>query len=66
MESDKKAAILSYLQKKGTAKSSQIAENIGLGVSRTKDYLSELVREGVVISHGTFRNRTYSLKEQYD
>lgn len=62
MAHDKKSAIISYLRENGMAKSTQIAVNVGLGISRTKDYLTELVRDGAIISHGTFRNRTYSLR----
>lgn len=37
---------------------------IGLKLSRTKDYLSELVEEGNTIANGANKNRTYSLKKQ--
>ena len=35
---------------------------IGLKPSRTRDYLNELVAEGVVVVQGGNRNRTYRLK----
>lgn len=57
-----KAAILSFMQGKGAVKASQIAEAIHLQPSRTRDYLAELIEEGVIIAEGANRNRVYRLK----
>lgn len=40
----------------------RIVEDIGLKPSRTRDYLNELIAEGIVVAEGSNRNRTYRLK----
>lgn len=57
-----KNKILEYLEENAEARTKDIALFIGLKESRTKDYLSELVKEGKIIPNGANRNRTYSLK----
>ena len=57
-----KETIIAYLTDHSEAKASSIAEYIGLKPSRTRDYLNELVSEGIVIAEGGNRNRTYRLK----
>ena len=42
--------------------SAQIADAIGLQVSRTKMYLTELIADGVVVAEGNSRARKYRLK----
>ena len=54
--------ILDYLEAHPASKSSETAQFLGLKISRTKDYLSELSRDGKIVSNGANRNRTYSLK----
>ena len=44
------------------ASSAQIAEAIGLQVSRTKMYLSELAASGAIVAEGSSRARKYRLK----
>ena len=56
-----KEVICSYLKEHGKSKTQDIAEHIGLKISRTKDYLSELVEDGKIKSNGANKNRTYSL-----
>ena len=68
--SDKKSAInakmketiMAYLTDHAEAKASPIAEYIGLKPSRTRDYLNELIAEGIVVAEGGNRNRSYKLK----
>ena len=57
-----KETIIVYLTDHAEAKASSIAEYIGLKPSRTRDYLNELIMEGIVIADGSNRNRTYRLK----
>ncbi|MBQ9207341.1 MAG: putative DNA binding domain-containing protein [Treponema sp.] len=57
-----KERILTYLQVHTDAKSQEIALHIGLKLSRTKDYLSELAEDGKIVPNGANKNRTYSLK----
>ena len=57
-----KETIMAYLTDHAEAKASSIAEYIGLKPSRTRDYLNELIAEGIVAADGSNRNRTYRLK----
>ena len=58
-----KKKIVDYLAEHEEARSQEISAYIGLKISRTKIYLSDLVEEGKIISNGANRNRTYSLKK---
>lgn len=60
---DKKAAILSFIADNPGAKASSIADVIGLKPSRTRDYLAQLVKEGLVQTEGANKNRTYHLAQ---
>ena len=55
--------ILEYLDEYSEVRTQEISLYIGLKLSRTKDYLSELVEEGNIIANGANKNRTYSLKK---
>ena len=57
-----KKKIIIYLTAHPEGKTSEIAEFIGLQVSRTRDYIKELVNEGIVEMSGANKNRTYRLK----
>lgn len=57
-----KKMIVEYLAEHEEARSQEIADVIGLKISRTKDYITELVEEGKIVSNGANKNRTYSLK----
>ena len=54
--------IYEYLSEHGETKTQEIAEYIGLKISRTKDYLSALAEEGKIVANGANKNRTYSIK----
>ena len=54
--------ILQYLTDTPEASSTQIADAIGLQVSRTKMYLAELVASGAIVAEGSSRARKYRLK----
>ena len=58
----RKSDILQYLTDTPEASSTQIADAIGLQVSRTKMYLAELVSDGAVVVEGSSRTRKYRLK----
>ena len=58
-----KGKILEYLEEHAETRTQEISLYIGLKLSRTKDYLSELVEEGNIIANGANKNRTYSLKK---
>ena len=57
-----KKMIVEYLAEHEEARSQEISTYIGLKISRTKIYLSELVEEGKSTPNGANKNRTYSLK----
>ena len=50
------------LKEKGTCKTSEIAEFIGLKATQTKVYLYAMVKQGILEPQGANRNRTYRLK----
>ena len=58
---DRMKQIVDYLTEHRSAKASEIADHIGLQPSRTRDYLTELVYAGIVITEGKNRNRVYRL-----
>ncbi|MBQ3463674.1 MAG: hypothetical protein IJH36_11335 [Clostridia bacterium] len=50
-------------ERQGFVKARDVAEAIYLKPSRTRDYLGELVKEGLITSEGSNRNRKYRLKK---
>lgn len=56
--------ILTYLAKHPDSKNSEIAAELGLGLSQTREYMNGLVDAGVVVESGANKNRTYSLKRR--
>lgn len=57
-----KEEIINYLTDHISAKNSDIAALLGVKSTRVKKLLSELITEGVVVTEGGNRNRTYKLK----
>ncbi len=57
-----KKRILDYLATRSEVTSQEIAKVLGLGISRTKVYLSELTDAGLIIRLGANKNRVYKLK----
>ena len=53
---------MDYLTDHATAKSSELAEYVDLKASRVRDYLAELIADGIVVAEGGNKNRTYRLK----
>lgn len=62
IKSKMKESILLYLTDHNEATCAAISAYIGLQPSRTRDYLRELIAEGIVVAQGGNRNRTYRLK----
>ena len=58
----RKQLIIDYVTDHPTVRTSEIAEIAELKASRAREYLSELVSEGILIAEGANRNRTYRLK----
>ena len=59
----RKKQILDYLSVTETATSKDIANKINLGLSRTNDYLLELVNDNKVIYEGKSKGRVYKIKK---
>lgn len=57
-----KQAIISYLTENITAKSSEIADLLGLKPTRAREILSDMVDEEILVPEGGNKNRTYKLK----
>ena len=57
-----KQAIIAYLTENISAKSTEIAELIGLKPTRAKEILAEMVDEEIIVAEGGNKNRVYKLK----
>ena len=57
-----KQAIISYLTENVSAKSTDIAELLGLKPTRAKEILAEMVDEEIIVAEGGNKNRIYKLK----
>ena len=57
-----KQAIIAYLTENVCAKSSEIADLLGLKPSRAKEILAEMIKEDIVVAQGGNKNRSYKLK----
>ena len=57
-----KQAIISYLTENVSAKSTEIAELLGLKPTRAKEILAEMVDEEIIVAEGGNKNRVYKLK----
>ena len=57
----RKNMIVEFLKTVDFATTQEIADYIELGISRTKDYLSELVKDGIITSEGKTKFRIYKL-----
>ncbi len=57
-----KQTILDYLTRNVSAKSSELAELVGVKSSRIREILNEMVADGIVVTEGSNKNRTYHLK----
>ncbi len=62
IKDEKLRKIIEYLTDHAEAKSSEIAEYVELKPSRARDYLNELIKNGIIITEGGNRNRIYKLK----
>ena len=57
-----KQIIIEYLTNKVSATSQEIADVLGVGLSRAKTILRALIAEDVIVAEGADKNRTYRLK----
>ena len=61
-KTEAKDSIIDYLTDHPEGKTADIAEYLGLKLSRTRDYLKELTDEGIIEAIGKNKNRKYRLK----
>lgn len=61
-KTEAKDSIIDYLTDHPEGKTADIAEYLGLKLSRTRDYLKELTDDGIIEAIGGNRNRKYRLK----
>jgi hypothetical protein len=61
---DKRTIIVDYIHRNGEAKTEDLVKLLGSSTTRTKVLLYQMVDEGILVSCGGNRNRTYKLKEQ--
>ena len=55
--------ILDFIADNGISDSKSISKAIGLKPSRTRDYLKQMVEEGVLEIEGEYKNRKYKINE---
>jgi predicted transcriptional regulator len=56
--------IIDFIADKGISDSKSVSKAIGLKPSRTRDYLKQLVDEGILETEGAYKNRKYKIKVQ--
>ena len=61
---DKRTIIIDYIRKNGEVKTEELVKLLDSSTTRTKVLLYQLVDEGILVSCGGNRNRTYKLKER--
>ncbi len=55
--------IIDFIADNGISDSKTISKAIGLKPSRTRDYLKQLVDEGILGVEGEYKNRKYRIKK---
>lgn len=60
---DKRQIILAYLAQHPDLRNAEIAAELGLSVSQTRDYMNGLVAGGLVEESGANKNRKYRVRE---
>ena len=54
--------IIDFIADEGVSDSKSVSKAIGLKPSRTRDYLKQLVDEGILETEGEYKNRKYKIK----
>ena len=60
---DRRTIVIDYIRRNGEAKTEDLVKLLGSSTTRIKVLLYQLVDEGVLVSCGGNRNRTYKLRE---
>ena len=55
--------IIDFIADNGISDSKTVSKAIGLKPSRTRDYLKQLVEEGILEVEGEYKSRKYRLKK---
>ncbi len=55
--------IIDFIADNGISDAKSISKAIGLKSSRTRDYLKQLVDEGILEVEGEYKNRKYRIKK---
>ncbi len=55
--------IIDFIADSGISDAKSISKAIGLKPSRTRDYLKQLVDEGILEVEGEYKNRKYRIKK---
>ena len=55
--------IIDFIADNGISDAKSVSKAIGLKPSRTRDYLKQLVGEGVLEVEGEYKNRKYRIKK---
>ena len=55
--------IIDFIADNGISDAKTISKAIGLKPSRTRDYLKQLVDEGILEVEGEYKNRKYGIKK---
>ena len=55
--------IVDFIADNGVSDSKSVSKAIGLKPSRTRDYLKQLVEEGVLEVEGEYKSRKYRIKK---
>ena len=56
--------IIDFIADNGISDSKSVSKAIGLKPSRTRDYLKQLVAEGILETEGEYKSRKYKIKKQ--
>ena len=55
--------IIDFIADNGISDAKSISKAIGLKPSRTRDYLKQLVDEGIIEGEGEYKNRKYRIEQ---
>ena len=63
-DKDNRRQIINFIADNGISDSKTVSKAIGLKASRTRDYLKQLVDEGILEIEGEYKNRKYKIKKE--
>lgn len=63
-KNENRRQIVDFIADNGISDAKSVARAIGLKPSRTRDYLKQLVKEGILETEGEYKNRKYKIKNK--